>query len=53
VRIPLYVSYLLLKELGDELGNKFSNIYQKEIKSILDLRNKSILAHGFTSTKAI
>lgn len=51
IKLPLYASYLLLKELSDELGKSFFDHYDKELRSVLDLRNKSILAHGFNSTK--
>lgn len=51
IKLPLYASYLLLKKLGDELGKSFFDHYDKELRSILDLRNKSILAHGFNSMK--
>ena len=49
--IPLYASYLLLDGLKNSLGSKFLSMYQKEIKPILNIRNRSILAHGFTSVK--
>ena len=51
IRLPLYASYLLLKELNDELGQKFFQFYDKHLRPLLDLRNKSILAHGFTPIK--
>ncbi len=51
IKLPLYASYLLLKELSDELGKSFFDHYDKELRSILDLRNRSILAHGFNSMK--
>lgn len=51
IKLPLYASYLLLKELRDELGRSFFQYYDNELKSILDLRNRSILAHGFGSVK--
>jgi len=47
VRIPLYASYHLLKELGSQLGKDFFNFYEKEFKPLLNIRNSSILAHGF------
>ena len=47
IKIPLFASYQLLKELGNELGKEFFNLYDKEIRSLLDIRNSSILAHGF------
>ena len=51
MKLPLYASYQLLKELNDELGHNFFEKYERNIKLILDLRNKSILAHGFNSVK--
>ena len=51
VQIPLYASYQLLKELKDELGHNFFMQYDNKIKPILDLRNSSLLAHGFNSVK--
>lgn len=45
IRLPLYASYRLLHELNDPLGDKFFK-KEKEIKSILDKRNNSKLAHG-------
>jgi len=47
VRIPLYAAYHLLKELGSQLGKDFSTFYEKEFKPLLNIRNSSILAHGF------
>jgi CRISPR-associated protein (TIGR02710 family) len=47
IKIPLFASYQLLKELGNELGKEFFNLCDKEIRSLLDIRNSSILAHGF------
>ena len=49
IKIPLYASYVLMKELGSPLAKEFFNIYEKEIRSLLDIRNSSILAHGFQS----
>ncbi|GAG48875.1 unnamed protein product, partial [marine sediment metagenome] len=51
IKLPLFASYQLLKELGDELGEGFFQYYDKELRSILDLRNRSILAHGFHAVK--
>ena len=51
IKLPLSASYRLLKKLGDELGKSFFHHYDKELKAILDVRNKSILAHGFNSVK--
>ena len=47
IKIPLYASYRLLKELGDELADNFFKFYEREILPLLDIRNSSILAHGF------
>lgn len=47
IRIPLLASFRLLREYGDELANNFFRLYDKEIKYLLETRNKSILAHGF------
>lgn len=52
IKLGMYASYLLLKELGDPLGESFSEIYDREIRGLLDIRNSSILAHGFVSVKA-
>lgn len=46
IKLPLYASYRLLKELGDELGHRFFERYEGELKPLLDTRNSSILAHG-------
>jgi len=45
LKLPLYASFELLYEKGNEVGKKF---FQKEkrIKAILEKRNNSILAHG-------
>lgn len=51
IKIPLSASYRLLKELGDKYGKSFFQHYDKELKIMLDVRNKSILAHGFYSVK--
>jgi len=47
IRIPLLAAFRLLREYGDELAEHFFRLYDKEIKNLLDTRNKSILAHGF------
>ncbi|MGC8811287.1 MAG: TIGR02710 family CRISPR-associated CARF protein [bacterium] len=51
IKIPLYASFCLLNELGNDLGKDFIQAYDKEIRPILDLRNSSILAHGFQPIK--
>lgn len=48
IKIGLYASYSLLKELGAELGRNFFSVYEKELRPVLDIRNSSILAHGMT-----
>ena len=52
IKLGLYASYELLKELNDPLGKSFFEIYEKEVRGLLDIRNSSILAHGFNSVKA-
>jgi len=47
IKIPLYAAYQLLAELGSPLGKEFFKVYEEEIKSLLNIRNSSILAHGF------
>lgn len=49
IKIPLYASFQLLYELGSSLAKEFFKYYDKEIKPLLDIRNHSILAHGFNS----
>ncbi len=51
LKLSLYASYNLLKELGDDLGKRFFDVYDSGLRSVLKLRNDSILAHGFTSVK--
>jgi CRISPR-associated protein (TIGR02710 family) len=45
IKLPLYADYRLLYELKDDIGKRFFE-NEKEIKSILDRRNSSKLAHG-------
>jgi len=52
IKLGMYASYWLLKELGDPLGESFFEVYDREIRGLLDIRNSSILAHGFVSVKA-
>lgn len=47
MKIGLYASYELLKTLGDPLGKGFFEFYDKEIRGLHDIRNSSILAHGY------
>lgn len=49
IELPLYASYILLKELKDEAGEKFVLQYENKLKYLLSSRNRSILAHGFES----
>jgi len=52
IKLGMYASYLLLEKLGDQLGESFFAVYDTEIKSLLNIRNSSILAHGYVSVKA-
>lgn len=47
IKLGLYVSYKLLKMLDNPLGKSFFEFYEKEIRGLLDIRNNSILAHGY------
>jgi CRISPR-associated protein (TIGR02710 family) len=47
IRIPLYASFRLLESLGSNTASRFFRVYEKRIKNLLDVRNSSILAHGF------
>jgi CRISPR-associated protein (TIGR02710 family) len=49
IRTPLYASYQLLKEFGAPLAEAFFKYYEKDIRPLLDVRNHSILAHGFNA----
>ncbi|NWF92146.1 MAG: TIGR02710 family CRISPR-associated protein [Syntrophaceae bacterium] len=49
IKLPLFASYQLLNELGDSLAQEFFKYYEKEIRPILNIRNQSILAHGFNA----
>jgi len=51
IRLPLFASYNLLEKHGDELGKRFFAQYENKLRSVLDQRNRSILAHGFDSLK--
>jgi CRISPR-associated protein (TIGR02710 family) len=46
IKIPLFAGYRLLRELGNERGQRFLELYDREIRPVLSLRNSSILAHG-------
>lgn len=50
LKLPLFASFVLLKELGNEIGKKFFE-NQDEFKKVLSLRNNSYLAHGYQSSK--
>lgn len=49
IKLGLYVSYDLLNRLNNPLGKSFFEFYEKEIRGLLDIRNSSILAHGYRS----
>lgn len=46
LKLPLQKSFELLHALGDPAGEKFVHA-QEEMYKLLDIRNNSILAHGF------
>jgi len=48
IRIALVMDFLLLNELGDELG-KYYVENESKIKNLTQKRNNSILAHGLNS----
>lgn len=47
IKLGLYVSYDLLNKFNNPLGKSFFEFYEKEIRGLLDIRNNSILAHGY------
>jgi CRISPR-associated protein (TIGR02710 family) len=47
IKLPLWASYQLLKALGSDLARRFFNHYEGKIRPLLNVRNNSILAHGF------
>lgn len=49
IKLGLYVSYDLLNRLDNPIGKSFFEFYEKEIRGLLDIRNSSILAHGYRS----
>jgi hypothetical protein len=51
VALALQDDYALLLELGDEMGAKFESLGLSGIKSALQSRNRSILAHGFETVR--
>jgi CRISPR-associated protein (TIGR02710 family) len=46
IELALYKAYELLSDLDDAIGKRF--VQNKDIKQVLGMRNKSILAHGFS-----
>ncbi len=50
VRLPLFKSYSLLAALGDDLGEKYRT-RTRDLEKILEVRNMSLLAHGFKAVK--
>lgn len=51
IQIPLGRSYTLLQSLGDPLGDAYFK-YSHELEKILNIRNMSLLAHGFEPVTA-
>jgi hypothetical protein len=51
LKLPLFASNEVLREAGSALGKRFFEDYETSLRSILDLRNRSILAHGFDSIR--
>jgi len=49
IKIPSFAGYRLLKEFKNRRGEKFFDLYEREIRSVLNIRNLSILAHGLQS----
>jgi CRISPR-associated protein (TIGR02710 family) len=47
IKIPLFGSFRLLEGLKSRTASKFFHVYETRIKSLLNIRNDSILAHGF------
>ena len=50
VQLPLHKSYQLLEALGDSLGIAYKNS-SDDLKKVLTIRNKSLLAHGYEPVK--
>ncbi len=51
IQLGLVESYSLLEKLGDEFGKHFMREFsdnKSDLKKYLNIRNRSILAHGFT-----
>ena len=51
LKIPLFASYEVLRDTNNDLGKRFFECYEASLRSVLDLRNRSILAHGFDSIR--
>lgn len=51
VMLGLQHAFLLLRELGSELGQRFEQLKLAEVSSPLTARNSSILAHGFAPVR--
>jgi CRISPR-associated protein (TIGR02710 family) len=52
LQMPLHRSYELLTELdNDSLGNSYQS-QEKDLQNILQIRNKSLFAHGFSPISA-
>lgn len=47
LKIPLFATFRILKEVGDPVGERFDE-HKQELKNLLAARNSSILAHGST-----
>ncbi len=50
LRIPLHKSYELLGALDDPLGHTYA-ARSEELRNVLNIRNMSLLAHGFAPVK--
>lgn len=50
LKLPLFSTFRLLKEIGHESGLRFDQ-YREKLEGILSARNSSILAHGNTPIK--
>lgn len=46
LKLPLFRSFELLRMMDDPLGDAFRR-REEELKKILDIRNRSLVAHGF------
>lgn len=46
IQLPLTKTYLLLERLNDPLGERFRRC-RADLDKVLDIRNSSLLAHGF------